>query len=163
MAPISDIFEIQDIDRDILERERDRALGFLECEIPDLHLMEVGSTAVEGLIGKCDIDLVASVPIDDFDRFRKALDGVLSRDPNQLSSDQYQAYIFPSDLDVKIQLTIKGGPYDKFEEFLNALKEDPKRVSTYNDIKLKWNGRPMEDYRRAKAEFIEFVLSSRTS
>lgn len=125
--------------------------------------MEVGSTAVEGVIGKCDIDLVASVSLEDFDRFRKALDGVLSRDPNQLSNDQYQAYIFPSDLDVKIQLTIKDGPYDRFEEFLNALKDDPKRVSAYNDLKLKWSGRSMEDYRRAKAEFIELVLSNRTS
>ncbi len=45
-----------------------------------------------------------------------------------------------------------------FERFLKLLRADPEVRRAYNDLKLNWNLRSMNDYRAAKVEFIEKAL-----
>ncbi len=119
---------------------------------------EVGSTAVEGVIGKGDLDLLVRAPADHFDDVRSALDGILPRNPDQLSNAVYQGYTDPdAPLDAAVQLTVRDGPHDDFLPFLDAL-ETPGIRAQYNALKRAWNGRPMDAYRHAKGTFIQGVL-----
>jgi GrpB-like predicted nucleotidyltransferase (UPF0157 family) len=152
-----DRFVIADPDP-ALRSECDRAIALVRAAVPDAEVLEVGSTAVPGVIGKGDVDLLVRVPLAAFEATREALDRVLPRNPQQLSDAAYQGYTVPSPIDVAVQLTVKGGEYDTFVEFLDALRADPALVERYNALKREWDGQPMDEYRAAKAAFIEAVL-----
>jgi hypothetical protein len=34
-------------------------------------------------------------------------------------------------------------------------------MQSYNDLKRRWDGKPMEEYRRAKSRFIELALAGK--
>jgi len=146
----------------VLRLEVERVLGLVRAVIPPLaEVLEVGSTAVPGVIGKGDIDLHARAPKEHFDALRSALDGAFARNLDQLSDAAYQGYLVPSDLDVAIQCTVRGGPYDDFELFLEVLRADPVERAAYNELKRAWHGRPIDEYRAAKSEFISRALAKR--
>lgn len=147
-----------------LRAEVERVLALVRAVIPsDAEVLEVGSTAVPGVIGKGDIDLLARASEEHFDALRDALDAHFERNATQLSNAVYQGYLVPSMFDVAIQCTVRGGPYDDFEGFLQALREDPAEVRAYNALKREWDGRPMTEYRAAKAAFVERVLADRAA
>jgi GrpB-like predicted nucleotidyltransferase (UPF0157 family) len=159
---MTDLFLVADPDPR-LASERERALALLRGAVPEAEVFEVGSTAVEGVIGKGDLDFLVRVGPAAFPGLLQKLDAVLARNPNQLSNDAYQGYVVPSPLDVAVQATVKGGPYDDFLAFLDALRGDPALVDEYNALKREWHGRPMDAYREAKGAFVRRVLQGRSA
>ena len=123
-------------------------------------MIEVGSTAVEGVIGKEDLDFLVRVPPDRFGDARIILDRQFERNERQFANSEFQGYRVVSPIGVSIQLTTENGPLDVFEKFLLRLRSDPALRNAYNDLKLAWNGRPMDDYRAAKGDFIAAALAS---
>jgi GrpB-like predicted nucleotidyltransferase (UPF0157 family) len=130
-------FHIRHIDGAILAAERDRALQLLTSVLPAVDPIEVGSTAVEGVIGKQDIDLALPVPRESFRTVRATLDRHFERDPVQFASDEYQAYVIPSELDVKVQLFLQGGPFDSFSALVVMKKSEKTQEEEKNGKKSK--------------------------
>ena len=155
-----ELFHILNIDSALLRRERERILQLLNNLLSFGAVVEVGSTAVEGVIGKEDIDFLVRVPCDRFGEARNILDQHFERNERQLADSEFQGYRVASPIDVSVQLTIENGRYDDFEPFLLQLRSDPALRRAYNDLKLAWNGRPMEEYRAAKSDFIAAALAS---
>lgn len=152
-------FVLRAFDATELTRARDAALEPLRAALPAWsEVLEVGSTAVDGVIGKGDIDLLVRVPRERFEEARAIVDQLFDRNPDQLSNEQYQGYRVPSELDVAVQLTVRGGPHDDFIAFLDALRASPALIELYNALKRAWHGEPMDDYRKAKSQFIAEVL-----
>lgn len=157
--PVTERFVLRVVAEAELARARDAALEQLRAALPAwADALEVGSTAVEGVLGKGDIDLLVRVPRARFEEARAIVDQLFERNPDQLSNDQYQGYLVPDELDVAVQLTVRDGPYDHFIAFLDALRASPELVERYNALKRAWDGEPMDEYRRAKARFIAEVL-----
>ena len=152
------VFEIQESDHALLACERERLLGLVRAAVPYADVLEVGSTAIPGVVGKGDIDLLARCDAVDFERMTTALDRVLVWNPDQLCTPEYRGYTCPSPLDLAVQATVRGGPYDDFEPFLDALRADATLVDAYNELKRRFDGQPMDVYREAKAAFIRAVL-----
>jgi GrpB-like predicted nucleotidyltransferase (UPF0157 family) len=84
------------VDRSLLQSEPTRVLNLLRSTIPFANIREVGSTAVEGLLGKQDVDFALSVKAERFDDARLVLDRTFARNDNQLSNAEFQAYVVPS-------------------------------------------------------------------
>lgn len=154
---MSDIFRLQEMHPE-LPHERERLLAAVRAAVPHAEVLEVGSTAIDGVIGKQDLDVLVRVVREDFVRTRVRLDREFARDPHQLSNDEYQGYRVPSSIDAALQLTVRQCRYDRFSPFLDALRNDPGLVRSYNELKRRWHGQAMHDYRAAKAAFIEAVL-----
>ncbi len=154
-------FFVKDVDPDRWANERDGALARVRAVVPFAEVHEVGSTAIPGVLGKQDIDVLVRVPRSEFERAREILDAAFARHPNQLSNTEYQAYVVDGEYDVAIQLTIIGSRYDDFLAFRDALRADPALVERYNTLKRRWHGEAMDDYREAKAEFVRDVLASK--
>jgi GrpB-like predicted nucleotidyltransferase (UPF0157 family) len=153
------LFRIRHHDPLALKRERTRLHNLVRTATPRGSVLEVGSTAVEGVVGKEDIDFAVSVPRDYFGLVRSSLDRQLKRDPNQLSNSEYQGYILDSPFDAAVQLFVEGSQYDTFESFLQLLLNDVSLRHAYNELKRRWDGKPMDLYRTAKREFIETAIS----
>ena len=62
-----ELFHLRHIDASQLRTERDRVLRLIRKLIPSDSVMEVGSTAIEGIVGKQDLDFVVRVPSHRFD------------------------------------------------------------------------------------------------
>jgi molecular chaperone GrpE (heat shock protein)/GrpB-like predicted nucleotidyltransferase (UPF0157 family) len=153
-------FLLANIDPDLLASERDRVIALLRETVSAAEIFEVGSTAVPGVIGKGDLDILVRAEASRFGEVRERLDGILARNPDQLSNEIYQGYRVESPLDVAVQLTVTGGPHDTFLPFIEALRADASLVERYNELKRTWHGRPMDAYRQAKAEFVRGVLDA---
>lgn len=154
-----EIFRINDVDADTLEIERRRVTALLQACVPAEQVHEVGSTAVQGVVGKGDLDFLVLVPSQDFKSTRFELDQRFPRNPQQLSNDIFQGYTVESDLDVAIQLTVEGGAHDDFLPFLDRLRASASLREKYNQLKQSFDGQPMNEYRDAKRAFIERALS----
>ncbi len=152
------VFRISDLDPAVIAAERQRALALIIETTPSAYVHEVGSTAVEGLIGKQDLDFLVRVPAEEFAEIRAALDRRFARNPEQLANEAYQGYIIESTLDVAVQLTVEGGAHDTFLTFLHALRESETLRTRYNNLKRSFDGRSMTEYRDAKRAFIESVV-----
>ncbi|WP_197484084.1 GrpB family protein [Halioglobus sp. HI00S01] len=63
------------------------------------------------------------------------------------------------EIDLACQVVILGSQYDVFRGFRDRLNNDIALVQAYNALKLKHFDLPYEQYRDAKAAFIERVLS----
>lgn len=153
------VFYIQDIDSNSISMERQKTLVLLSEVIEKKWIHEVGSTAVNGVIGKQDLDFLVLVPSVDFTGARQRLDTQFKRNPSQLSNECYQGYTVESTLDVAIQLTVVDGPYDNFLKFLERLRAEPELRTQYNQLKRAHHGKSMRRYQDAKATFIHEALN----
>jgi GrpB-like predicted nucleotidyltransferase (UPF0157 family) len=158
---LAERFEIQNLDPELIKSERDRIFPVLQRILPFAKVIEVGSTAVEGVIGKQDIDFLARVPRNLFHAAKEALDQNFYRNERQFSAEDFQGYRVSSPLDIAIQLTAENGEHDVFERFLTLLRSDPELRRTYNELKVAFNLRPMDEYRVAKGDFIKRALANK--
>lgn len=160
---MEDVFRVNNLPSKLLQQERERALTLLTQLVSKMFVFEVGSTAVDGILGKQDLDFLVRVPKEHFASTPLLLDENFARNPQQFSSEIYQGYIVDSELDVAIQLTIEGGPQDTFLDFLNLLRSNPELRDQYNQLKKIYDGKPMDIYRDAKRAFIEDALRALNS
>ena len=160
ICSMTELFFINELEEAEIDAERQRVLDLLWSILDDDWVYEVGSTAVEGLIGKQDLDFLVRVPAHEFNHTRQLLDQALDRNPNQLTNDIYQGYMVKSELDVTVQLTVADGPHDTFLFFLRLLRSDPKLRKRYNELKRKFHGQAMTEYQKAKKNPIENTLKT---
>ncbi len=154
----SQTFHIVRSDPDAVRAEQTRLLDLIRKVIPHGSLSAIGSTAIDGVIGKGDLDFALGVSRDKFDLARSNLEVAFTRDLIQLSNDEFQGFVLPSNFDASLQLFVSGGEYDTFDKFLELLRNDAELRKDYNDLKLRWDGKPMDQYRDAKRRFIERTL-----
>lgn len=131
----------------------------LRSVCPWADALEVGSTAIEGVLGKGDLDVLVRTDESRFSALLTALDTVFDRNPAQFASPIYQGYVVQSPLDVALQCTVAGGLHDDFEPFLLALRASAPLRAAFNDLKRGFDGHSMDAYRVAKRAFVEDVLS----
>jgi GrpB-like predicted nucleotidyltransferase (UPF0157 family) len=153
-------FYIRDFDRGILDGERERILRLIKKVIPFALPREVGSTVVEGVVGKQDLDFALRVPADRFYEAQSILDSQFSRNDVHRPVVGYQGYLVHSQLHVLIHLVVEGGVYDDdFDKFITLLTTDSELRTAYNNLKIACNGQSMTDYKRRKKAFIESALA----
>ncbi|MBB1092779.1 GrpB family protein [Rhodopseudomonas palustris] len=123
------------------------------------EVLHVGATAVPGCLTKGDLDIVVRVERKDFQAVEAALAARFARNPGSIGTDEFAAF---EDEDrtphLGIQLTAKGGEWDVFHRFVDALRADPDLMKSYNALKMAHDGQTMERYRAAKDAFVADAL-----
>jgi GrpB-like predicted nucleotidyltransferase (UPF0157 family) len=154
----TDRFLIRGVDRTLMRSECRRIRRLVEAIVRGRVVTEVGSTAVRGVIGKQDLDFVVRVDAVDFAETTGTLDGHFNRQSRQRSRPDRAAFDIPSTFDATLHVMVAGCPDDNFETFTQVLRDHRHLRFEYNDLKLKWHGRAMEEYREQKRLFIQRVL-----
>ena len=133
----------------------------LAALLPSGSIIEhVGATAIADCETKGDLDIAVRVNSQDFDTADCALAAVYSRNPGSIRTDAFSAFEdADSDPHLGVQLVVVGSQFDVFHLFRDRLAANPALVVQYNALKRQWQNRPMEDYRRAKAAFVERVIA----
>jgi GrpB-like predicted nucleotidyltransferase (UPF0157 family) len=153
-------FYIRDFDRAILDSERERILRLIKKVIPFALPKEVGSTAVDGVVGKQDLDFALRVPSSRFYEAQSILDSQFDRNDALRPVVGYQRYLVHSKLHVLVHLVVEGGYYDSdFDRFIKLLVTNRELRIAYNNLKIAYNGQSMSEYKRKKKAFIESALA----
>jgi len=153
-----DVFTIDESDQ--AERLAARIVSLLALRVPLARVEHVGSTSVPGCIGKGDVDILVRVSPADFAGSLSTLDESLVRSGRNDVTDTYVEYDW-SDAGQRaaVHLVAAGGTHDDFHRFKALLLADQELVRRYNALKLRYRGRSMDEYRRAKGEFIARALA----
>ena len=130
--------------------------------LPSARIEHIGSSALEGIVSKGDLDIFVGV---DASSFAHAI-GVLQSlrfniKENTLRTDSLCPFeSFEYQLDVGIQLVANGSEFENFLRFRDLMTENESLREQYNKLKLDATGLEPQQYREIKSRFIESLLQS---
>jgi GrpB-like predicted nucleotidyltransferase (UPF0157 family) len=128
---------------------------------PTADVRHIGATAVPGCLTKGDLDIVVRVAAEDFDNADAALAARFERNYGSTRTNTFSAFENVSNNPhLGVQLTVIGGEFDLFHQFVEVLQQSPALVREYNALKRTHDGGDMTVYRKAKGAFVEKVLES---
>jgi GrpB-like predicted nucleotidyltransferase (UPF0157 family) len=143
--------------RSIFEQESQRIARL----IPEAEIEHIGATAVPGSLTKGDVDILVRVGEQHFDAARKALMAHYTINQPENWTESFAS--FKDDrlgaLPLGVQLVVTGSADDIFAQCRDTLIAQPQQLARLNALKSKFDGRAMEEYRAAKAQFFEQLLS----
>ena len=127
---------------------------------PDADVQDIGGTAIPGLLTKGDVDVNVRVSTGDFARLVEFLQ--LHFEINQPDNWTSGFASFADDthyaLPVGVQATVIDHLDDVFVGQRDRLASQPDLITRYNELKARYEGSEMEEYRTAKWAFIEAHL-----
>ncbi|MDP3727615.1 MAG: GrpB family protein [bacterium] len=127
--------------------------------IPSADIQHIGGTAVPGLLTKGDLDLNVRVSKEIFAPTVEKLKELYTI--NQPANWTNTFASFKDDtsfvLPLGVQVTVLGSLDDHFVKHRDALLNNPALVMEFNELKKKFDGKDMANYRSAKAEFLKRV------
>lgn len=132
-----------------------------QCNLPASAVIEhVGATAVPGCLTKGDLDICIRIASIDFEAADQLLAQKFERNFGSVRDGTFSA--FKNDDQnppLGVQLVAMGSDLDFFVAFRDRLRENEGLLSSYNDLKQRYEGRDMDDYRNANADFIHRAIS----
>ena len=132
------------------EAQKNRILALM----PSADVQHIGSTAIPGSVTKGDLDINVRVPKEDFKETVAALKKLYQiNQPKNWKSDFASFKNEP--LNLGVQVTIIGSQADDFVRLRDILIDHPELLKEFNEMKQKFEGKGMDDYRKEKAEFFE--------
>ncbi|MGI6855089.1 GrpB family protein [Mesorhizobium sp. 1B3] len=148
--------------RHMAEQLFDEVKRELSSNLPsDAQVLHVGATSIPGCLTKGDLDIVVRVDASEFAAAETYLASRFSRNESSARSHEFAAFEDPDRAPpLGVQLTAKGGSFDIFHTFAEALRANAVLLRRYNALKLAFQNKPMAQYRAAKGAFINEVLQS---
>ncbi len=139
----------------------ERIATVLRKELPEAAIEHIGSSSVEGLCSKGDLDILVAV---DREAFDLAINTIEALGFNIKQATMRTDSLCPFDsndyeIDVGIQLIVNESQFEFFRTFRDALKGNAELRNQYNELKLKCEGMNEHQYREIKSKFIEDVLA----
>jgi len=135
---------------------------YIEQLLPyEVDIQHVGSSAIPGTLTKGDLDIQIRVPEKYFSVVLLRLGSAYDVNEGSIQTDTFRAFKNDSlPLPLGIQLTVIGSEFDFFYKFRDIFLEHEKYRIAYDELKLSFEGKPMENYRKAKQEFFESLMNS---
>jgi len=126
----------------------------LSSLLPDAGIEHIGATSVPGSITKGDLDINVRVEPNDFQRAMEILAGLYQINQPDNWTSCFASFKDDS-RDLGVQLTALRSVDDFFVAQREYLKNHPEKVTDLNGLKLKFEGKSMDEYRKEKGIFFE--------
>jgi GrpB-like predicted nucleotidyltransferase (UPF0157 family)/ribosomal protein S18 acetylase RimI-like enzyme len=139
----------------------ERLTGLLRRLLPGAAVDHIGATAVPGSLTKGDLDLMVSVPAEEFDDAVAVLGSEFERShPEEWTRSLASFNEVPEvELPVGIQLVVAGSIAERvFAGWRDRLRDDAQLLAAYNAFKTDHAGNGYEQYTEAKGRFIERAI-----
>ena len=123
-------------------------------------MQHIGGTSVGGALTKGDVDLLVTVPAEDFDSAVAALRGVYAVNQPENWTSAFASFKDDTSFELPFgaQLAVRGSEPYSFVRLRDRLNYDPTALAAYNALKRAHEGQDGANYREAKGELIERLL-----
>lgn len=123
--------------------------------LPHAEIEHIGCTAIRGSLTKGDLDVLVRVSSNDFRESDRALQSILTRNEGSDRTETFSAFKDSSTSpELGVQLVVAGTEFDTFSRWVEQLTSDRDLRAAYDDLKARYDGKDMTEYRDAKSEFI---------
>jgi GrpB-like predicted nucleotidyltransferase (UPF0157 family) len=144
--------------REAVDRLFTRVQAQLRAVLPSCDIQHVGSTAIPGSLTKGDLDVQVRVTADEYERAKEALSALYAVNVGGFaSSDAISFEDYSSHPSLGIHLTVVDGTADIQWRFRDRLIASAGLRHEYDELKRRFDGGSMAEYREAKAAFVDRV------
>ena len=126
----------------------------LEALLPPVDIQHVGSCAVPGAWGKFDIDIQIRVNQSDFADVVAIMKSNFEEKHPEIWTDEFVAFSNNKQYLIDLVVTVIDSKHDDFYRVRDALIANPELLEEYNALKRQYEGRPYDEYRKAKMAFL---------
>lgn len=127
---------------------------------PSTDIQHIGGTAIPGLLTKGDLDINVRVEQSSFSSAIEELKKMYAVNQSENWTQAFASFkddnSFPMPLGV--QLTVIGSPGDHFVKHRDLLLGSPALVEEFNEVKSAFEAEGVDEYRAAKAAFLEKMV-----
>lgn len=124
--------------------------------LPFADIQHIGSTVIPGSVTKGDLDIVVRVTKEEFNRSVEILKSMYKVNQPENWSETFASFKANTlEMDFGAQLVVIDSLSDDFHKLHDILKTNSQLLKEYNAMKLKYEGKNMNDYRKEKADFFQ--------
>jgi GrpB-like predicted nucleotidyltransferase (UPF0157 family) len=135
----------------MFQKQRKRLLK----QLPFAEVHHIGSTAIPGSITKGDLDVNVRVDKQEFAKAVELLKAMYAiNQPNNWTATFASFKNDRVGMDFGVQLTTIGSLEDTFLVHRDILLNRPELVEQLNILKLNYEGKSMDEYKKAKSDFF---------
>jgi len=129
--------------------------------LPFAEVYHIGGTVIPGLITKGDLDINVRITEKDFNSAVEVLKQMYEINQLHNWTNTYASFKDDTNLEIDFgaQLTVIDSPDDYFLEQRDMLLKNPELIKKLNLLKLKYEGKPMDEYRNEKNKFFEKMMT----
>lgn len=133
--------------------------GKIAALLPHARIEHIGASSIPNAVSKGDLDIFVGVEKQNLETSVRALKplGFEEKQDTLRTADLCMLESISGD-DVAIQVVANCSQFEFFLAFRDALRQNPKLVEQYNQLKRDCEGMAMDDYRARKSVFVERVL-----
>jgi GrpB-like predicted nucleotidyltransferase (UPF0157 family) len=129
--------------------------------IPEADVQHVGSTAIPNSLTKGDLDIQVRVTQEQFPKAVQLLTALYQPNEGSDKTECFRAFKDDSmEPPLGVQLTVIDSEYDFFWKFRDILLQNDAYRIEYDELKRKFDGKEMDDYREAKSDFFHNLINS---
>jgi len=130
----------------------------LQKLLPNSNIEHVGGTSVPNSMTKGDLDINIRVSEENFNDSIECLKKIYQINQPNNWTDGFASFK-DDNIDLGVQLTVNDSADDLFVKQRDFLKSHPGKVLELNKVKLFFEGKSMDEYRKAKGEFFKNLKS----
>ena len=125
--------------------------------LPYADIQHIGSTSIPESVTKGDLDIAVRVPVDKFNLAIEVMKNIYDVNQPDNWAENFASFKDEKSLgiDFGAQLVIINSSSDDFVKLNEVLRSDPNLITKYNKMKLKYEGKSMDEYRKEKAAFFQ--------
>ena len=123
--------------------------------IPSAQIEHVGSSSIKGATNIGDLDIQVRITQENFEQAERVLQSLYTVHHPELRNDQFA--IFKSEkheLPIGVMLTVIDSKYDEFHRLRDLFINNSELLARYNELKKSYEGKPVQEYKKAKREFF---------
>lgn len=129
--------------------------------LPEADVQHVGSTAIPNSLTKGDLDIQVRVISGQFLKAVEVLSVLYELNVGSIKTDRFRAFKDDSTVPpLGVQLTVIGSEYDFFWKFRDVLLRNDHYRKEYDELKKKYEGKAMDEYRKAKNDFFQRLMET---
>lgn len=125
--------------------------------VPSGDIHHIGSTAIPEALTKGDLDLQVRVSKEHFIEALTKLKEIYEINQPNNWTDNYASFKYDSaEMPIGVQLTVMDSEDDRvFQKQQELLTNNLTVLEEYNNLKLSYNGKSIDNYRAARGKFFE--------